>query len=665
VTPEVDRDADNSWEFTGNHYLAAPWIDPADGAIHGVNVLHRGMASLLSWAGARRPEPGGVPLLRMVVLVEGVETPVEDVKWERLDRWIPRWRGRAGEVAVTVTICTPGGFDPLAPGAVILVRTESAERVRVGIRLEGRWSWTLRTAASTRPALPANRARREGAAVVLEAGEMPMGAGLAILATGPGGRAELGRPGSDQRSGAHAGGVASADGGAQPGAAEQAGGPAELVAVNGEAIEFRLQTEATTRGKGTSAFVLGVAPDGDGALAAARRLAGIGAEELVRRARLDLASLNRATDEVAARDIVARNLVFHHYSAAARAIDDDRLYPVLSRSPDHGECAVFAETEALSWSLPAYALTDPLIAREVLLRVLEVYSDRPGNMRRYIDGGILDAGYSLARALDHGLAIERYIEITRDDTFADEPLVQQVLRELDEAAYTRLHREIFLAGTDTLAGGERADYPYVAWDNAQLWRLSQVIDRWLRVEAGGPKPRFARADAEIEAAFWQRFTTEVDGLGVIPYSIDLRGKAAVYDDPAGSLRLLPFVGLCAQDDPIWLNTMELLHSKSYPLFLGGQPYPGFAGRSRPGEARFSALCADLLCPWRARSLETLRSLHLPGGVACETWDPATGRVASGPYAASEAGFLVWTLLTGAPRDEVAAGAAKSKKRVAS
>ncbi|HUF69334.1 MAG TPA: hypothetical protein VMM79_11890 [Longimicrobiales bacterium] len=639
----MDRNADSGWEFTGNHYLAVPWIDPADGAIHGVNVLHRGMASLLSWAGTRRPEPGGVPLLRMVVVVDGVETPVEDVKWERLDRWIPRWRGRAGVVTVTVTICTPGGFDPLAPGGVILVRTESSERVRVEIRLEGRWSWTLRTAASTRPALPANRARRDGAAVVLEAGEMPMGAGLAILASGPGGSAELGRAGSH----------------------EESGGPSELVVVNGEAIEFRLQSDATVRGKGTAAFVLGVAPDGDGALAAARRLAGIGAEELVRRARLDLASLNRATDEVAARDIVARNLVFHHYSAAARAIDDDRLYPVLSRSPDHGECAVFTETEALSWSLPAYALTDPLIAREVLLRVLEVYSDRPGNMRRYIDGGILDAGYSLARALDHGLAIERYIEITRDETFADEPLVQQVLRELDEAAYTRLHPEIFLAGTDTLAGGERADYPYVAWDNAQLWRLSQVIDRWLHVEAGGPKPRFARADAEIEASFWQRFTTEVDGLGVIPYSIDLHGKAAVYDDPAGSLRLLPFVGLCAQDDPIWLNTMELLHSKSYPLFLGGHPYPGFAGRSRPGEARFSALCADLLCPWRARSLETLRSLHLPGGVACETWDPATGRAASGPYAASEAGFLVWTLLTGAPRDEVAAGAAKSKKRVAS
>jgi hypothetical protein len=74
------------------------------------------------------------------------------------------------------------------------------------------------------------------------------------------------------------------------------------------------------------------------------------------------------------------------------------------------------------------------------------------------------------------------------------------------------------------------------------------------------------------------------------------------------------------------------------------------------------LCSDLLCPWRAKALETLRTLRLPGGVACTSWNPETGEVSAGPYAAALAGYLVWAVLAGAPQEEVAADAAGSKSR---
>jgi hypothetical protein len=619
------RSADGApWELTGNHYLALPWIGPADGTVHGLNVLHRGMASLVSWTAARDPDPGGVPFLRLRVTANGAELPLVGGTVERIDRWIPRWRFKAGGARISVTICAPGGFDPLAPGAVIQVGVENAEGP-IRVALEGCWCWTLKTGAVTKPSLAPNRAWRRHRGLVLEAGEMPNGAALAVAVEGRAGGVTLTGPTPEVEAGV----------------------------ANGECIRFELFSGETAEAKANHAFVLGVAPEGEGAWAAAERLARIGAEELIRRARLDLASLNRASDDTAARDMVGRNLVFHHYFAAARAIDDDRLYPVLSRSPDYGPCAVYGETETLAWSLPAYALTDPLIARELLMRVLEMYSDRPGNVRRYVDGNILDAGYSLARALEYGLAVERYVEITRDEAFAGEPLVQQVLRELDEGAWSRLHPEVFLAATEVLVGGEPADYAYSAWANALLWRLGAVIDRWLRVEPGASRPRFSRAATDLEAAFWQRFTTEVEGLTVIAGSSDLKGHAAVYDDPAGSLRLLPYIGLCSPEDPIWSNTMELLHSASYPLFLQDRAVPGFADRSRPAVARLSTLCSDLLTPWRPNALKTLRSLDLPAGVACEAWDPDSGAPASGPYAAAEAGFLVWALLVGAPHDEAA------------
>jgi hypothetical protein len=242
------------------------------------------------------------------------------------------------------------------------------------------------------------------------------------------------------------------------------------------------------------------------------------------------------------------------------------------------------------------------------------------------------------------------VDVARDANFAEEPLVRQILHELDEACWERLNPEIFLAATEVLPGGERADHPYCSFDNVMLWRLCRSLAKlWpanppaTEPGARGPALRLRNADEEVHAAFWQRFTTEVDGLQVIACTSDLSGHTAVYDDPAGSLRLLPFFGFCAEDDPIWSNTMELLHSPAYPLWLGTSRHPGLAGRSRPREASFAALCSDLLSTRRTAALETLRSLELPSGVACETWDPETGRVASGPFAAALAGYLVWAL----------------------
>jgi hypothetical protein len=626
-----------SWELTGNHYLALPCISLPDGAIHAANVGHRGMACLVSWTGEREPAPDGVPLARLRVVVEGVERALADVQWERLDRWVPRLTAELGDgVRLVLTHCTPGGFDPLARGGVVVAQLHNGTGRDMAVRvwLEGCWRWTLRTVASTRPLRCENRLSRGASpdGLALEAGEAPGSAALAFVLAGPGVFYEAG-PGD-----------------AAPAALDPG---AELATANGTALRFRVGCERRLKAASRTSitFVLGVAPERDGALATAARLSEFGGEDLVRRARLDLASLNRGTDDAVAREIVARNLAFHHYYGAVRALDDDRLYPVQSRAPGFGACAAFGEREALAWSLPAYTLTDPTVGRELLMRALEVWSDRAGLMRRYLDGGVMDSAFSLGRLCDWALALERYVDMTRDESLAGEPLVQQVLHELDDVLWNRLHPEVFLCSTDALPGGETADHPWCAFDNVLAWRACSALQRFWQVEPPpepGQRaevgPRMRHGDEEIQAAFWQRFTTEVEGLQVIACTTDLRGNAAVYDDPAGSLRLLPWLGFCAADDPIWSNTMELLHSASYPLWHGRAPHPGLAGRSRPAEASFAALCSDLLGPRRGAALEVLRTLDLPGDVACATFDPATGRVASGPWAAAQAGYLAWALL---------------------
>jgi hypothetical protein len=624
-----------NWEFTGNHYLALPWIAPANGSIHGVNAGHRGMSALVSWTGEDRGSGEGRPLLRIGVSVEGLERPLARLRWERLDRWIPRFTADLGDgFRLVVTYCAPGGFDPLVRGAVIHTQLSNGtgRDTRASVWLEGCWGWTLRTIATTRPLGGTHRlARGQGPdGLTLEVGEAPNGAALGVVVAAPSPIYEAGA-GSDL-------------GPIEPGG--------EITRPVGTPIAFRVSAEKrlNAASRTSVSFILSAALERDGALETAARLCALGGEELTRRGRLDLASLNRTADDGVARDMLSRNMVFHHYYGAVRAIDDDRIYPVQSRSPEFGPCAVFGEREALAWSLPAYVLTDPMLSRELLMRALEVWSDRAGTLRRYLDGGVVDGAFSLGRLCDWVLAIDRYTEITRDDGFADEPLVQQLLREIDDAVYARLHPEIFLGSTEVLPGGERADYPWCAFDNVLVWRLCRALDRLWRAHRDAPPaqdvPRLRNGADEIEAAIWQRCTIEVEGLQVIACTSDLQGNAAVYDDPAGSLRLLPYYGFCAADDPIWSNTMELLHSTSYPLWHGRAAHPGLASRSRPSEASFAALCADLFGPRRNAALELVRRLALPGDVPCTTFDPQTGRAASGPYAATLAGWLVQALLHG-------------------
>jgi hypothetical protein len=642
MTEGGDAAPASGWELTGNQYVAAPEISLADGAIHSLNVVHRGLGGLVSWSAEPTPVPAGETLLRLRVRIDGVDYDPAGLRWERIDRWIPRWHAQLGqEVAVTGTVCFPGGPDAALRGGMLLVELQYRGRHdrEAEIVLDGCWRYSQLVVASRRSLAGNNRLVRGALhdGVALETGQGASAAAIAIAMEG-----------DDVRAGRGRADLAPLDSGV------------EHTAPNGEVQRFRIARAVRLRAGRTvaSAFYIGAAPERDGALATAAHFARIGADEIMRLARLDLSRLARKTSDAGAAGLLNRNLLFACYAGIARAIDDDRLYFVRSRAPTHGACAVFGEREALLWLLPALTAADPFMAREALMRAFEQYSHRPGERARYLDGGVLEPGFCLDQFLAYPIALDRYVTAARDTSILDEPLVQDVLREIDDALFARLDPEYFLCATELLPSGEKADYPFVAYDNALVWRYADALPRIWRRRQGDPPPRFEKAGEEIAAALWQRCTVEVDGMRVIGYASDLRGNVAIYDDPAGSLRLLPHLGFCSQDDPIWSNTMELLHSKMYPLWHGERAYPGLAGRSRPGLASLAGLCSDLLTARRDAALRTLRGLRLDGGFAAEAYDPDTGHVAAGPFSASLAGFLAWSLMA----DQSAAAQTRPRER---
>ena len=611
------------WEITGNHYLTFCLGD--DASVQRINVLHGGRSALLEWSSAAGLEDGP-GLMRPVVLRGGMPIPTGPFRHERIDRWVPQYHAEPfPDLYVRMTVCAPGGHDAGVRGGVLHFELENRATIEqtLQVGIEGEWRWSNALIVSTRPLSEPNSivrgAHDDGVALVL--GGEPAGAALGLRIGG---------------------GVATYEGAGDDGVYRTLAPGARITAANGEPIRYRVLGEVRLKagGRARVALFAGAAAEQDGALATAAHLASAGATRLVREARLELARLIRRSDDVALSELLNRNLIFNYYGAVARGIDDDHIYALSSRSPQHGPTAVTNEREALLWTMPALCETDPPLARELLLRAFEQLSDRPGHAVRYLNGGVLTPGVALHQLCAYGIAADHYIAATDDRTVLEEPAVQDAIRDLDDLIFARLHADIFLASTDVLPSGDRADQPYSTYDNVMLWLFVRALERtWTFSEP----PRLQHATEEIASAIWSRCTVDVEGLQVLAYTTDLERDATVYDDPLGSLRLLPFHEFCTMDDPVWTETVALLRSQRYPLWHGARPYPGHAARREPDHVVLASVCADLLADRPADALALLQRLPLTDGLACDAFDPDTGRPARGPHAAAAAGFLGWAL----------------------
>jgi hypothetical protein len=612
--------AQDRWELTANHYVAVPLLARADGSIHSLNVLHRAAHGLLEWSGALEPD-AGEPLLRPRLRLNGAPLVLDGLTWERLERWIPRWRFKS-QLAITGTVCAPIGYDAGRRGLIYAFEVENTGNAAIDLdlALAGRWQWAFQTVCARRP-LPARMtiargASRDGFALEI-AGGVNGALGIALYGSDvyyeTGGDREL-----------------------QPGDYKTAD--------NGTPLEFAIGRRVRVApGRRTSvAFCLGVAAEREGALATAGALRRLGIDRALKETRLELARMTRKAADPALGAILNRHLLFCYFFGLGRALDDERLYPTTSRSPLHPRCATFNERDALLWTFPAILLADPQLAREMLMRCFEQFSHRPGESLRYLDGGVLEPGFSLSQWCAYIIALDRYLTVAGDQSVLDEPLIQEVIRELDASTYSRLHPEVFLAASELLPSGDLPDQPYVTYDNALLYASFRILERTSAAESSDRK-RFAAAADEVASAIWRKCTADVNGLPVLAWSTDLMEEASVYDDPAGSLQLLPYYGFCEPTEPLWRNTMEFLRSPAYPLWLGDRSFPGLAARGQPKAASTAALCADLITGRTSEAIAIVRKLSLVSGLAAVTYDPDLGTPGSGRHDAAIAGFLAWSL----------------------
>lgn len=354
---------------------------------------------------------------------------------------------------------------------------------------------------------------------------------------------------------------------------------------------------------------------------------------------LDKCTMQLPTPELT--EVYNVNQFFCLFYATGRTFDTEELICATSRSTRYYVSAAYWDRDSLLWAFPTILRADAALAKEVLTYVFTRQRQNIGVHSRFIDGTMLEPGFELDELVAPVLALQAYLSKTRDEAFLQERFVQDglslILTRLQEVRHpeTALY-ETFLQPTD-----DEIVHPYLTYDNVLVWRALQLLADWRPAQRGS---LLAEADAVRAAIFTHCVKKDADGQPYFAWSVDLAGHHDVYDEPPGSLQLLPYYGFCERADVIWQNTVRMIRSADYKFSFAGKPIAEIGCPHAPWPWVLS-LCNSLLCGHAEQALRELTIMPMDNGIACESVDADTGECTTGSAFATCAGFLCHALLT--------------------
>lgn len=406
-------------------------------------------------------------------------------------------------------------------------------------------------------------------------------------------------------------------------------------------VRYRLARTVTLNPgeRAVTAFYIGVGREADGARTTAADLRRRGWKVLLAETQAWLQARQVSGDGVLA-EIYHRNLFFNRFFACGRTIDTDEFVWVTSRSPRYYVSAAFWSRDAFLWSLPGLLLADPKAARDALIYACRTQWRNAGMHAQYLDGTVIYPGFELDEFAAFAVGLGTYLRAAADLPVFSEAGVNEVVhtfagRLTAHAAACGLYAT-FLDPSD-----DPVRYPYLTYDNVLAWRGLLDIAEICRQQGWTAEGSRAREmAAALQEAIWRHCVVEGPGGSMFAWAVDGEGQHELYDNPAGSLLLLPYYGFCAADHPAYLRTAAWIRSEQNPVFIpGGFAAPASVHSPDPWPM---AITNDLLLD-RLDGLAWLVHAEMDGRVACETVDRETGRVNSGGAFATFAGLLAAAL----------------------
>lgn len=331
------------------------------------------------------------------------------------------------------------------------------------------------------------------------------------------------------------------------------------------------------------------------------------------------------------------NLNFCYYFSLGIPLDSESLMLMTSKSSRYYVSGAFWARDCFLWAFPAILRVDAEMARRMLLEGFTTYLKQGANHALYLNGANLYPGFELDQLVAPIIALERYAKRTGDEGILLRPEIKtgaeyilSVLENWHDEA-TGLYRTELNPSDDPVA------LPCLIYNNALVLAALRFCNK--RLANTEQKAR------QLQTAL-ERYATVKAGERTIYAWAAGEGKTPeVYDDPPGSLLLMPYYGWPAKDNKIYSDTLAHYFSDENPYYYKSGLLEGQGCEHAPAPWPMS-LCNLLLAGAAGKQqwLDSLRAMPMDNGIACETVYAETGSVKTGAAFATFAGFYANAIL---------------------
>jgi hypothetical protein len=256
-----------------------------------------------------------------------------------------------------------------------------------------------------------------------------------------------------------------------------------------------------------------------------------------------------------------------------------------------------------------------------------------------LNGTVLEPGFELDEFCAPTIALADYVRTTGDTAFLRMAEVSEWLDRFPKLLEMKRHPKVALYETWLLPSDDPWPQRYVTYDNALVWRALRDLAYLYQKTKRSREARVAlKKAAEVRKALYARCVVKCKSGKQFAWSVDLEGNHLLYDEPPGSLLLLPYYGFCKQADPVWRATERWIHSKENPFSYQGKTFqaPGCAHAPHPWVL---GAVNDLLSGNEKTAGAFFANASMDEGVPCESVDENTGACATGEAFATCAGFV--------------------------
>lgn len=581
-----------NYYVTGNEYLSLPTIREDDGAIEGLTFLYMTAKGMLEMAGH-----GEKPLLKPTLTIDGNNVPFSQLTWAYTCHWLPTFTFALEGVSVTATL-----FAPLGQRGFVyrfVVKSEAEKLVEVG--LQGCWANTRHQINETKQVAGTSHSFKSGwnHAFVME-----MRTGLPLFALAPMGDDDL---------------------------------IYDFVQDNNK-IDFTLSKKKKLNGgeEAEFSFIFGLGYEEVAASTSAKEIYRQGVAHCFEQTCQWLKEREKVIENQKLSALLNTNMFFSFFFSSGITLDTEEFCLMTSRSPRYYVSAAYWDRDSLLWSFPAILMADEQYAREILSYVFTKQMRNVGIHSRYIDGTVLEPGFELDELCAPVIALGKYVQQTGDIAFTKKEFVAEgLLRILGILRQKKNHTlglyETFLQPTDDMHV-----YPYLTYDNVLVWKTFHLLAEFMGNDA------LVKAGEDVKESIHKHCIKTKNGKKVFAWSCDDEGNYDIYDEPPGSLMLLPYYGFCSSDDEVYQSTMSLIRDPDYRYSFAGKPIAEIGCEHAPHPWVLS-ICNSLLSGHKDTALRHLERTKLDNGIACESVDEHTGACATGAAFATCAGFLAYAL----------------------